>query len=67
MKFISTRGKGTATGAEAIAHGSDAERILIFPICGPVVRIDNETMAVRFNRFGFTSSRRTGEIYMIAV
>ena len=52
---------------EAIAHGSDAERIQIFPICGPVVRIDNETMAVRFNRFGFTSSRRTGEIYMIAV
>ena len=52
---------------EAIAHGSDAERILIFPICGPVVRIDNETMAVRFNRFGFTSSRHPGEIYMIAV
>ena len=50
-----------------IAHGTDVENIHIYPICGPVVRIDNETVAVRFNRFGLTSSRRTGEIYMIAV
>lgn len=50
-----------------IGHGSDVENIRIQPICGPVERIDNETVAVRFDRFGFSKSRRSGEIYMMAV
>ena len=57
------------TGKKAgtpVGHGSDPEKIRISPICGPVVRTGSGTMAVRFNRFGFTSSRRTGEIYMLA-
>lgn len=50
-----------------IAHGGDPERIEFTPICGPVVATGHGTLAVRFYRFGFTSSRRTGEIYMKAV
>ncbi len=71
--FIDTVTEGRAVGwsgqkaGTPVAHGSDVENINIYPICGPVVRIDHETMAVRFYRFGFTSSRRTGEIYMMAV
>lgn len=60
------RWSGKKAGS-AIAHGDDVQNIRIEPICGPVVRIDGKRMAVRFNRFGFTSSRRTGEIYMIAI
>lgn len=52
---------------ETVGHGSDPENVRIFPVCGPVVRIDDEKMAVRFDRFGFTRSRRSGEIYMMAV
>lgn len=71
--FIDTVTDGRAPGwvhrkvGETVEHGSDVENIHIYPICGPVVRIDNENMAVRFDRFGFTKSRRTGEICMIAV
>ena len=52
---------------EKIAHGNDPQNIHIYPDCGPVVRLDNQTMAVRFDRFGFTSSRRTGGFSMIAI
>ncbi len=71
--FIDTVTEGRPVGwsgqkaGSSIEHGSDAENINIYPICGPVVRIDHETLAVRFYRFGFTTSRRTGEIYMMAV
>ncbi len=71
--FIDTVTEGRAAGwsgkkaGSPVEHGADPENINVYPICGPVVRLDHETMAVRFYRFGFTSSRRTGEIYMMAV
>ncbi len=71
--FIDNVTEGRAVGwsgkkiGEKIEHGDDVQNIRIVPICGPVVAIDGETMAVRFDRFGLTTSRRTGEIYMLAV
>ncbi|MBS1368485.1 MAG: hypothetical protein HPZ91_00890 [Lentisphaeria bacterium] len=57
---------GRKAGA-AVEPGNDPGRIAIVPICGPVVATGPGTVAVRFYRFGFTPSRRTGEIYMLAV
>jgi len=71
--FIDVVTAGRAPGwtgkkaGEKIEHGNDPQNIHIYPDCGSVVRIDDETMALRFDRFGFTSSRRTGEFSMIAI
>lgn len=71
--FLDVVSEGRAPGwvgkkaGEKIEHGSDPQNIHIYTDCGPVVRLDDETMAVRFDRFGFTSSRRSGGFSMIAV
>jgi len=71
--FIDVVTDGRAPGwtgkkaGEKIEHGNDPQNIHIYPDCGPVVRIDDETMALHFDRFGFTSSGRTGGFSMIAV
>lgn len=70
--FIDAVTEGRATGwtgkkvGDPVEHGNDSENIVIAPICGPVVALGNGKMAVRFERFGFTSSRRSREIYMMA-
>lgn len=71
--FLDVVTEGRAPGAihqkagTPIVHGSDVQNIRIDSDCGPVVRIDDETMAVRFDRFGFTNSGRSNSFSMIAV
>lgn len=42
-----------------LVHGNDPENVRIYPSSGPALRIDDETVAVRFDRFGFNKSRRS--------
>ena len=51
----------------AIPHPDDAGRIIIKPICGPVTRVDENTMAVRFDRCGMDKRRKGEDIYMIVI
>ena len=53
---LTDRNGKTTTG---LLHGNDPENVQIHPACGPAVRIDNETVAVRFDRFGFNRSNRS--------
>ncbi len=71
--FLDTVTEGRAPGwshkkaGEAIEHGTDPENIEIYPSCGPVVRLGHDKLALRFDRFGFTSSRRTGSFSLNAI
>lgn len=71
--FLDVVTEGRAPGwvgmkaGESIAHGDDPQNIRIYPVCGPVVTLDGQTVAARFDRFGFTACNRTGEACMIAV
>lgn len=49
-------------------NGIAPENIRIYPCSGPVVKIDDETMAVRFDRYSlFPGNTGTAQIAMIAV
>ena len=47
------------TVRSGLVHGNDPENVRIYPSSGPAVRIDDETVALRFDRFGFNRSRRS--------
>lgn len=53
---LTDRNGKTVTG---LVHGDDPENVRIYPSSGPVVRLDDETVAVRFDRFGFNRSNRS--------
>lgn len=50
-----------------LVHGNDPENVRIHPAAGPVVRIDDETVAVRFDRFGFNRSNRSHSFSLNAI
>lgn len=49
---------------DAVEHGSDPEKAQLRVLCGPAVPTGSGRLSVRFDRFGFTSSRRTNVVDM---
>lgn len=49
-----------------ISHPDEQDRIVVKRICGPVERVDGETMAVRFDRVGMNRNRGTEDLVMIS-
>ena len=52
---------------DALPKPDDADRIVIKRICGPVERVDGETMAVRFDRCGMGRNRGSEDLVMISI
>ena len=50
-----------------IAHALGGGPVVIEPICGPVVKLTEDTFALRFDRVGFDNLRRSAEIWFQAV
>lgn len=50
-----------------LVHGNDPENVRIYPSSGPAVRLDDETIAVRFDRFGFNRSGRSHSFTLNAI
>lgn len=69
--FLDTVTAGRAEGwsgravGESVEHGADPERAKLKILCGPGVVTGPGRVSVRFDRFGFTSSRRTNVIDMV--
>lgn len=61
---ITGKGGKAVTG---LVHGNDPENVRIHPSSGPAVRIDDETVAVRFDRFGFNRSGRSNSFSFNAI
>lgn len=51
---------------EVVSSNHSKERINIYPLCGPVKRINDTTFAIRFYRMGLDNKRRTASIWLIA-
>ncbi len=65
--FLDSITKKGDSAPTALTHGSDPQNIKIYPSCGPAVRIDDDTVAVRFDRFGFNASGRANSFSFNAI
>ena len=50
---------------DPISHATDALKLNITPICGPVEKIAQDTFALRFSRCGFDNPKRSNSICFI--
>lgn len=60
-------GEGVTTIAQndPIAHPSDeGNRMVIAPICGPVLQTASDTFHISFNRIGFNNPKRSNDIWL---
>ena len=56
----------TGLGVDSpITHGKGP--VIISRICGPVVKLSDDTFALRFDRLGFDNAKRSNEIWLMAV
>lgn len=48
------------------AKGHSTAKINITRICGPVVKVDDSTFKISFNRLGFNNTKRSGDVWFMA-
>lgn len=49
-----------------VGHASGGGPVVIRTICGPVVRISEDTFSIRFDRVGFDNPKRSPELWFLA-
>ena len=49
-----------------IDHAAGGGMVVVRPICGPVERRPDGTLAIRFDRVGFDDPKRSGDIWLLA-
>lgn len=55
-----------AVADKPAVKGHSAAKINTTRICGPVVKIDDSTFKISFNRLGFNNAKRSGDIWFMA-
>ncbi len=70
--FLDTVPEGRPVGwsglplGSPIAHATGGGPVILRRICGPVVKLSDDTFALRFDRLGFDNPRRSNEIWLLA-